>query len=66
MRFEGKHKYFKKMAQTLGNFKNIAKTVAVRHQYYMCYKMTCSVQFLGTENVYGSGNAYNQSNCFIV
>lgn len=58
MRFEAKHSYFKKMAQTLGSYKNIAKTVSTRHQYYMCYKMTCSVKFLGVENTYGSGNAY--------
>ena len=55
MRFEGKHRYFKKMAQTLGNFKNIAKTVAIRHQRYMCYKLTCC-QFLVEPNTYGSGN----------
>ena len=56
MRFEAKHSYFKKMAQTLGSYKNIAKTVSTRHQYYMCYKMACSVKFLGVENTYGSGN----------
>ena len=55
MRFEAKHKYFKKMAQTLNNFINIAKTLAHRHQRFMCYKMTCSVQFLQTSNTYGSG-----------
>ena len=55
MRFEGKHRYFKKTAQTLGSFKNIAKTVAIRHQRYMCYKLSCC-QFLGEPNTYGSGN----------
>jgi len=58
MRYEGKHKYFKKMAQTIGNFKNIAKTVAVRHQRFMCYKLTCCLQFLGVPNTYGAGNSY--------
>ena len=57
MRFVAKLSYFKKMAQTLGSYKNIAKTVSTRHQYYMCYKMACSVKFLGVENTYGSGNA---------
>ena len=56
MRFEAKHSYFKKMAQTLGSYKNVAKTVSTRHQYYKCYKMACSVKFLGVENTYGSGN----------
>ena len=31
-RFEAKHQYFKKLAQTLGNFINISKTLANRHQ----------------------------------
>lgn len=55
MRFEAKHKHFKKIAQTLNNFINIAKTLAYRHQRFMCYKMTCSVQFLQMPNTYGSG-----------
>ena len=37
MRFEGKHHYFKKMARALGNFKNIAKSMAYRHQRHMCF-----------------------------
>ena len=46
------------MVQTIGNFKNIAKTVAVRHQRFMCYKLTCCLQFLGVPNTYGAGNSY--------
>ena len=55
MRYEAKHKYFKKTAQNLGNFTNIGKTVATRHQRYMCYKMTCSTNFLGADIAYGTG-----------
>ena len=55
MRYEAKHKYFKKIAQTLGNFINVPKTVATRHQRFMCYKMTCSTNFLQEENGYGIG-----------
>ena len=55
MRYEAKHKYFKKIAQTLGNYTNIAKTVSTRHQRYMCYKMTCGVRFLEEENMFGPG-----------
>ena len=55
MRYEAKHKYFKKVSQVLGNFTNIAKTVAVRHQRYMCYKMTCGMNFLGGEEAIGPG-----------
>ena len=32
MRYEAKHKYFKGIANVIGNFKNVEKTVAFRHQ----------------------------------
>ena len=35
MRMEGKNSYFKRIAQQ-GNFKNIALSVARRHQKLMC------------------------------
>ncbi|XP_065884437.1 uncharacterized protein [Dysidea avara] len=57
MRYEAKHKYFKKTAQNLGNFTNIGKTVATRHQRYMCYKMTCSTNFLGADIAYGTATS---------
>ena len=37
MRFEAKHRYFKHIAKAMGNFKNIPKTLAFRHQRYMSY-----------------------------
>ena len=37
MRFEAKHNYFKKLAARLGNFINIAYTLALRHQCLSCY-----------------------------
>lgn len=37
MRFEGRHLYFKKLASNLGNFKNIALSLAVRYQQLQCY-----------------------------
>ncbi len=37
MRFEAKHQYFKKLAAGLGNFKNLALTLATRHQNKQCY-----------------------------
>ena len=55
MRYEARHKYFKKMGQIIGNFKNIEKTVACRHQRHMCYKMTCSNHFLGGKSDFGPG-----------
>ena len=37
IRFEAKHKELKRMANTSNNFKNIAKTVAKKHQMKQCY-----------------------------
>lgn len=36
MRFEAKNSYFKQIAQAGSNFKNIAYSVAKRHQRLMC------------------------------
>ena len=57
MRYEAKNKYFKEIATTIGNFKNIGKTVSSRHQRYMCYRMTCTDNFLGGETTYGVGKS---------
>ena len=40
MRYEAKHRYFKRWASIMGNFKNISKTLAVHHQKHLCYQMT--------------------------
>lgn len=56
MRYEAKHKYFKKIGQIIGNFKNIEKTVVCRHQRHMCYKMTCLMNFVESNSEYGPGN----------
>lgn len=37
MRYEAKHKYFKTLASSIGNFINIPYTLAMRHQYLQCY-----------------------------
>ena len=37
MRYEAKHNYLKKMGQNIGNFINIAWTLAMQHQYLQCY-----------------------------
>lgn len=38
MRYEAKHNHLKKLAQNIGNFINIARTLESRHQYWECYK----------------------------
>lgn len=40
MRFEAKHQYFKAVANSLGNFINIALTLATRHQMLQCYEFS--------------------------
>ena len=37
MRFEAKHQYFKRISQRIFNFKNIAKSLANRHQMRLCW-----------------------------
>ena len=37
MRFEARHRYFKKLAVQLGNFINVAYSLVMRHQRLKCY-----------------------------
>ena len=37
MRYEAKHRYFKRLAGFMGNFTNVSYTLAERHQAKMCY-----------------------------
>ena len=53
MRYEAKHRYFKQIAKVIGNFKNIAKTVAHRHQRYMCYVLSNPSSYLRSDQVLG-------------
>lgn len=59
MRFESKHNYFKDLAHRVKCFKNIPKTMAQRHQEFVCYYMNsgsnCS-PFL-KENKTGTGES---------
>ena len=48
-RFESKHRYLKQLATRLGNFKNLAFTLATRHQSYQCYLMRENA--LGSESL---------------
>ncbi len=37
MRYEAKHSYFKKLAQSMDNFINLPHSLAMRHQQLQCY-----------------------------
>jgi hypothetical protein len=58
MRFEAKHQYFKQVASTLGNFINIAFSLAMRHQMLQCY------QFSG-KDIEGSSMTLTNSGRFV-
>ena len=45
MRFEGKHKFFKKAIRNAQNFKNVAMSLATRHQRAVSYHLDCSSFF---------------------
>lgn len=45
MRFEGKHKFFKRVIRNAHNFRNVALTQAVKHQQMMAYYLDTSSFF---------------------
>jgi len=45
MRYEAKHRYFKQIAGILGNFTNMAFSLAVRHQQLQCLKLGSTGNF---------------------
>ena len=51
MRMEAKHNWFKKIAQ-IGNFKNIALSLARRHQRLMCLYLN-QEDFFGNHPIHG-------------
>lgn len=45
MRFEGKHKFFKRVIRNAHNFRNVALTLAMKHQKMMAYYLDTSSFF---------------------
>lgn len=45
MTFEARHKFFKTVAHTMGNFKNIPKSLAYRFQLSRCFKLLATETF---------------------
>ena len=54
-RFEAKHKYFKHLANVIGNFTNICYSLALRHQLHQCYLSLDSATLSGEEIEIGPG-----------
>lgn len=55
LRYEAKHKYFKKTAQAVGNFINLPWTLATRHQMLQCYHYASHHSLLEQEIEIGPG-----------
>ncbi len=55
MRFEAKHSYFKRLAQSMGNFINIPYSLAMRHQQLQCYWSTNDRDIPGSGLTVGPG-----------
>ena len=55
MRFEAKHKYFKRLTAAVGNFINLPYTLAMRHQFLQCHLRLESSEDLNIVEV-GKGN----------
>ena len=60
MRYEAKHSFFKQLSNILHNFKNLPKTLASRHQSYMCYEMLESTKYLRHNAQYTGGKNKNK------
>ncbi|XP_065893395.1 uncharacterized protein [Dysidea avara] len=56
LRFEAKHKYFKKIAQRLGNYINLPWTLANRHQMLQCFYHTSQKSLFEEETEVGPGS----------
>lgn len=61
MRFEAKHHYFKKLAHGMTNFKNLSKTLAVRHQRLQCYWLSEDDAYLKPVTDAGPGKHFSMS-----
>ena len=59
MRYEGKHNFFKKQ---LKSFKNVTKTLAKKHQYYMAHKWRSSTTFIRLDIGPGKSVSLNMIN----
>ena len=55
MRYEAKHSYFKRLAQSMGNFINVPYSLAMRHQFLQCYDSTDDAEILGAGLTVGPG-----------
>ena len=63
MRFEGKNNYFKDLAHRVKCFKNIPKTLAVRHQRLVCYQLASGNSTFFKDTAIGPGTQEDSHIC---
>jgi hypothetical protein len=56
MRFEAKHRFFKRLAHIVCNFKNILKTLSYRHQMFLCCHIMSSKDVVERDLEVGPGS----------
>ena len=59
------YSYFKRIAQAISNFKNIAKTVAIHHKHLNCFNLLDDGFFLKTSIITGQGTKMSYNNIII-
>ena len=57
MRFEGRHKLFKRLTSVMGNYINIPKSLANRYQEYQCYYLLNNDNYFRQETVIGKSES---------
>ena len=64
MRYEAKHRFFKHISSVVRNFRNAPKTLATRHQHYMCYQMLEPSTYLHHHTTHTGGRYKAESTQF--
>ncbi len=57
MRFEAKHRFFKRLGHIVCNYRNILKTLADRQQMFLCYNLKCGKELVNRDVEIGPGSS---------
>ena len=57
MRFEAKHRFFKRLGHIVCNYRNILKTLANRQQMFLCYNLMCGKKLVDRDVEIGPGSS---------
>ena len=55
MRYEAKHSYFKRLAQSMGDFINVPYSLTMRHRFLRCCESTDDAEMLAAGLTVGPG-----------